>query len=117
MAVHRLKRNDTRPVIKAQLLNPDGTANDLAGATKVWLHVKITGAAAAFSREMTVVDSDNGIVSYTVVSGDWSSTPALKVGEHECEYEVLGSSDARGTFPNNENDSLIITQDIADGAP
>lgn len=110
MASFYLKRRDTRPVMRVALLNPDGTAHDLTGAGSVTLHVSIDGAV--LSRAMVVDPAPaTGIVRYTWLDTDWSSTPALDVGRFRMEYEVIAGT-SRLTFPNSTYDELIVIDDI-----
>jgi hypothetical protein len=107
-----LKRGDTLPVLGVTLENPDGSAFDLTGATAVRLLVLIDGVT--FARQMTIdPDPTTGQVSYAFVPGDWSSSPALKVGEFPMEYEVTGSSSSEvATFPQVGYHVLSIEQDL-----
>lgn len=109
-----LKNRDTRPVLERALLNEDDSAHDLTGATGVKLHITLEGSGTVVTRDM-VIDTDptTGIVRYTWQTADW--TAALVPGAHRMEYEVLGSSSARGTFPNFDYDVLWILPDLGQG--
>ena len=62
---------DTGPPITATLSGPDGTAEDLTGATVV-LHRKRldTNAVTQGAGTVTVTDAANGAVSYAMDAGD-----------------------------------------------
>jgi len=104
-----LKRNDTRPVLQVTLLNPDRTAHDLTGATAVTLLVHVDGSVV--SRAMSIDDIPSGIVSYSWVAADW---PSLKLGRHRMEYQKVGPSPAKLTFPNFGYDYLVVLEDLDD---
>lgn len=113
---HYLKFRDTRPRILATLKDTDDTVYDLTGALEAWLHVHL-GDGDVFSREMDIdADPTTGKVSYVWEATDWTSDPALQVGEHRIEYEVLGPGDVRATFPNRDlpefRHILVIGEDI-----
>ena len=114
----KLKKRDTRPVLEVALKDPDGSAHDLSGADSVTLHIRLDDGTT-ISRAMDIdADPTTGIVTYTWQATDWTNDPGLYPGTHRMEYEVLGPSDARLTFPNGEDgsdpeyDELIITPDI-----
>jgi len=124
MAVFHLKLRDTRPVLRVNLLNPDGTPHDLTGVDAVHLHVLLT-SGVLFSREMTIEGSPLlGEVGYSWVAADWSGSPALVASpslpppkgtlEHRMEYEVI-SGTSRLTFPNNAYDILRVLADLGQG--
>lgn len=140
-----LKRGDTLKVLQVTLERQDPTdpdsylAADVSAADAVSLNI-ILSDGTVLTREMTVSDGPNGVVTYAWAEADFAAgsggsgtkaspytagglvaSPALPladgVDEHRMEYEVLGPSTARETFPNNElGDVLRITDDIADGS-
>ena len=111
MGTFYLKANDTRPVLEVTLLDPAGTAHDLTGATSVKLHIKLA-SGATLTKTMTVnVVPATGIVTYTWLAADWTSSPGLEAGMHRMEYEVIGPALARVTFPNDSYDTLAIVSD------
>lgn len=106
-----LKRGDTQPVLEVSLLNPDGSAYDPTSAVWVKLHIKLESGTVQ-TRTMTVVATKP---RYAWVAADWTGGTPLVVGTHRMEYEVQPSAGQRLTFPNDRDDTLIITQDLADG--
>lgn len=109
-----LKNRDTRPIFQVTLLNDDETAHNLTGATGAKLHIKLQDGSAVLTRDL-VIDSTptTGIVRYTWQTADW--TDALVPGLHRMEYEVLGPGSARLSFPNSEDDSLLVLADLGQG--
>lgn len=115
MGLFYLKENDTLPVLEVTLKNPDTTVRDLTGVTGVKLHVRLD--AGTFTRDMVVDPTPTtGKARYTWAAADWSGTPALVVGRHRMEYEVIAGA-ARQTFPNfiDDEDILVISDDIGQG--
>lgn len=129
MSVFYLKRRDIRPVMVATLYKPDGTIQDITGKT-VKIHVKLsTGTLLGYSDERlalpgalgsgTVLTRDgqlsatptDGTVSYTWLDTDWG-TGMLVTGGHRMEFEVLGPSTERLTFPNGGYDVLRVIDDL-----
>ena len=114
MGTFYLRANDTRDVLEATLLKPDGTAYNLTGATSVTLHIKLA-SGTTLSRTMTVnPDPATGIVTYTWLAADWTGSPCLAMGTHRMVYEVIGPALARKTFPTTDEDidTLEISEDI-----
>jgi hypothetical protein len=102
-----------------------GPVHDLTGSTAWKLHVKRPDGLVV-TRTMTKVGLDTaGTLSYTWLDSDWDVTTGLVVGptpplkpsdvEHTMEYEVLGPSTARMTFPNGGWDVLRVVSDIGQG--
>lgn len=136
MGTFYLKLRDTRPILEVALLNPDGTAYDLTGATGWKLHIRLSDGTR-LSRNMIVQGAATlGVLRYTWITTDWNaaSTPdsdgAFTVGglvaspslplavgsvDHRMEYEIIGPSTQRLTFPSDGYDVLRITSDIGQG--
>ena len=110
-----LKTNDTAPALVVNLKNPDKSAHDLAGATSVKLHIRLSNGRH-FERAMTIVNppGNDGKVKYQWLATDWIGSESLITGQHTMEYEVISGAD-RVTFPNASFDVLEITHDIAQG--
>ncbi len=117
MGLFHLKEGDTLPILEVALKDPDGTAHDLTGSTGWKLHVRLAGGGGAVvTRNMVKQGPDvDGVLRYSWAAADWSSTPALVVGQHRMEYEVLGPGAARLTFPNDGWDELRIVEDLGQG--
>jgi hypothetical protein len=126
MSIHYLKFEDTRPILRVSLKNPDGTAYDLTGATTWKLHVLLNDGTVV-SRNMVVEGATTlGVVTYTWLAADWDTAnvngfliagPSLPLApgesEHKMEYEIVGPGTVRLTFPNDGYDILRITPDVA----
>ena len=134
MAVQTLKFRDTRPILEVVLRDPPpvgsapgtlGPVHDLTGSTAWYLHVWLSDGTKLAARTMVKFGADvNGTLRYTWVTTDWDAgnlvvgpSLPLKPGtrEHRIEYEVIGPSPARLTFPNGGYDTLRILPDIGEG--
>lgn len=117
MAVFRLKRGDTRPILEVALKNPDGSPHDLTGSTAWKLHVRLDDSTV-FTRDLVKEGLDTaGVLRYTWVATDWDvgGLPAaayLVPVRLPMEYEVVGGT-SRMTFPNDSYDQLHIVEDVA----
>lgn len=142
MGTFYLKKRDTRPIMDVTLKNPDGTIYDLTGNTATKLHILLSDGTRLV-RTMVVQGAPTlGTLRYTWVTTDWdvasapdtdgsftigglvaSPTRPLAVGvkEHRMEYEVIGPSSVRATFPNggpspqDDYDILRIAADVGQG--
>lgn len=123
MAIFTLKYRDTRPILEVALLNPDGTAFDLTGSTSWKLHIMLFPGGTVVTRDMVIAGlATLGILQYTWQAADWSDLIVDQVEPaedrewlHRMEYEVLGGSGFRATFPNGTYDQLKIISDIGQG--
>lgn len=110
-----LKKRDTRPVLQVTLKDPDDTVHDLSGATGAKLHITLEDGTSISKTMVIDADPTTGIVRYTWLSTDWD-TGGLVSGTHRMEYEVLGPSAARLSFPNTEDHELVIVDDLGQGS-
>ena len=121
MGTFYIKYRDTRPILTVTLKNPGGTVYDLTNNTSVSLHITLSDGTE-ITKTMTVdATPTTGIVTYTFLAADWNTgglvaSPVLPldpgVADHTMEYEVVGPSLQRLTFPNDGFDILRITDDI-----
>jgi len=103
-----IKQNDTSPDFQRTLLDSDGVAVPLTGAT-VRFHMydqmrttaKIDGAA-------TITDAANGVVVYSWAAGDTDTT-----GWYWGEFEVTFSDGSIETFPNTGYTSIKVSPELA----
>lgn len=66
--VFRMNTGDLQPYLQASLLNPDGTAANLTGATLIFTMSQ--RGVVLFSKPATVVDAAAGVVQYSWQPGD-----------------------------------------------
>jgi hypothetical protein len=113
MAVFHLKYRDTRPILEVALLDPDGAAHDLTGATSIKLHIRLR-SGTTITRTLTPdADPTKGITRYTWLATDWDAGN-LAIGTHSMEYEVVAGA-SRLTWPNDGLDELRIVEDLGQG--
>ena len=109
-----MKRNDTRPIYKAQLTqtDPANPANqipvDLTAATQVRFLMKVnplTGTPKV-NAAATVTDAVNGKVQYT-----WAALDTDTAATYFVEFEVHWGTDLQ-TFPSDDYLSITIKEDL-----
>ena len=108
-----IKLGDRLPVLRAQLLDDNGTAVNLTGAT-VKFGARRRGSRAAVLNTSTGVstlgDPAEGNVQYAWQDGD---TAALGLGDHEGEFQVEFPDGRKGTFPGDGYIPISVRRDIA----
>jgi len=102
-----IKQNDTSPSLQATLTDYSGAAINLTNCV-VNFHMKNVNGSLTINSQMTIVSALNGIVQYNWVSGD-TNVP----GTYYVEFEVTYPNTSIETFPNNNNDTLIIYPSLA----
>lgn len=96
MATFYIKQGDLLPVIEELLLNDDGTAINLSGATvKFHLVVPMVGNIIV-NGVADVLDVTTGHVRYT-----WQTNDTTATGTYEREWEVTYGSGKTVTVPND----------------
>lgn len=108
----KMKRNDTRPIYKAQLTQADENDPeiqvpvDLTSATAVKFIMSKDGTVKV-NQAAVVSDAANGRVQYTWVAGDTSLSGTFNV-----EWEVSWGTDKQ-TFPSEGYLTITIEDDLA----
>lgn len=107
-----IKRGDTSPPIKFQLIAPDGAGKDIRGFNDVQFFMREAEdidvvVSDNVAGEVDVVDAEQGIVQYLWQDGDTDSA-----GEYEAEWEVEYGDGSLETFPNNDYIDVEIVEDI-----
>jgi hypothetical protein len=121
-----LKYRDTRPILEAVLKNPNGTVYDLTGSTDWKFHIWLSDGTKLVRTMAVFGAATNGTLRYTWIATDWDAATspdannsyqvgALVSGQHRMEYEVIGPSPVRLTFPNGGYDTLKVTADVGQG--
>ena len=107
-----LKKNDTRPALRAQLMQPD-VNNGLNVAVELTLATGITfilgkkgSAAPKFEAPAIIEDAAAGKVMYVWSAGD-TDTPGTWAGE----FEVKWGTDTQ-TFPSDSYITIKIIEDL-----
>ena len=124
MAVFKIKRGDTLPVMTGTLtVESSGAAYSLAQAATVTMlavrYVDSSGGSiaeeTARSRTCTISSpSSGGIVTYTFLTTDWGSDDATKfvAGTYKVEYQVTFNSGAILTFPTDSYEEMQVLEDL-----
>lgn len=102
-----VKRGDRHPHIDATLLNPDGTAVDLSGASVKFLMRSVLGGVLKVNASATVVDAAAGQVSYV-----WGATDTDTAGDYRAEFEVTFGDGTKLTVPNDSYLPVTVLEDL-----
>lgn len=103
-----MKQNDTAPSVKTTLLDGDGDAVDITGAT-IRFHMKdVKDGTVKVDGSMVIKDPTNGVAWYI-----WSSGDTDTLGTYYVEFEVTYPGGSIETFPNNKSLTLLVKQDLA----
>lgn len=101
-----IKKDDTYPPITA-ILQRDGSAIDLSGAT-VQFQMALQGESAlTVDAAATVTDAENGEVEYS-----WDAADTDVVGIYEAEFVITYASGRIETFPNDHFLYIEIVEDL-----
>ena len=96
-----IKRNDTSPAIKRDLI-ADGLET-IAGASVRFYMGEIVAAPA------TILSVAPPIVAY-----EWEPSDTAKAGRFKAEFEVVYADGAKETFPNDRYITVIVTPDLGE---
>jgi len=103
-----IKRNDTSPAMLATLVDADGNAVDITGAS-VRFHMRPIGQSQnTVDSAAVIVTPLEGIVRYNWLASDTDSS-----GTYQAEFEVTYADASIETFPNDKYIPVQITDDIA----
>jgi len=103
--VYRIKRHDTWPPLRATLIQADGAALKLDGAT-VWLIAR-TAEGQSLRKPVDIIDAQNGRVECRLSAVD-TGMPA----RYRAEFEVTFSDGQKTTVPNDDYFSIVIVEDL-----
>jgi len=108
-----IKRNDTAPVMEAQLLGETQQPIPIVGASVVFNMRNATGGVVVNRGAVVVVDDDAGILRY-----NWNAADTARSGNYQGEFEVTFADGRIETFPKSESPALnfitiIVSEDVA----
>ena len=107
MADCKIKQNDTAPSLSVTLAQ-DGVAVDLTDAA-ISFHMRDDASGEALVNGTAVVTGATlGTVRY-----DWLASDTALAGCFPAEFEVTLSDGKVESFPNDNNLTIIITEDLA----
>lgn len=94
-----MKQGDTKPFLRVQLVNPDGSFPNLTGSTVKFRLGRVPDEAPYLADvNVTVIDAATGIVEYR-----WTDAGATAlVGEFIGEFRVTESGGAVITYPGGD---------------
>lgn len=107
MADFHLKVGDREPDLVAKLLDGDGNAENLTGASVQFGMRLETSTAAKVDAAATVTDAADGIVTYS-----WAAADVDTPGRFDAEFVVTLPSGEEKTFPNDRYLDILIIDDI-----
>lgn len=107
-----IKRGDTSPPIKYQLIGPDDCGKDIRGFNNVRFYMRERDeytlvVEAGVNGNVEVEDAENGIVYYEWLDGDTDMT-----GTYEAEWEVEFGDGSIETYPNDRFITVKVVEDI-----
>lgn len=108
MSTFTIKQDDLLPAIEVALLDGNGAAVDLTGATQVRFLMRLPrGTQPKVAAATTVVTPAAGVVRY-----DWVTGNTDKAGTYRAEWEVTFPGSKPMTFPSDGYDTVSITADL-----
>lgn len=107
MRALKLGQNDTLPILRDTLYDPDGKVAILAGATVLFKMRAKGSQVVKISSAAVITDAQAGTVQYVWASGDLDT-----VGEFEAQWEVTYSGGGVQTYPNDEYIPIIVVDDV-----
>jgi len=107
----RIKRNDTSPPLRAQIVNAsNGQPLDLTGATVRFHMVDEDGALSVDAAALIEAPETNGIVRY-----DWAAGDTANAGHFDAEFEITLLGGAKETHPQGGFIQVHILEDLDGG--
>lgn len=105
---HKIKQNDTAPKIQATLRDGNDDVVNLASCAVVFIMKALGATTPKVNRGAAVIDNAaGGVVSYQWVAADTDT-----VGEYDAEWEVTFPSGLVETFPNDDYNRVIVTEEL-----
>lgn len=102
-----MKRGDTSPAIEKALVDADGVAINLTGATVRFIMARRGSTIATVNAAATIIDAAGGIVRYT-----WQVGDTTEHGTYDGEFEVTYTGGAIESFPNDGFLEIKVTRDL-----
>ena len=104
----RIKRNDTKPYLAAQIQDSTGSAVDLTSTSAIYFNLSTNDNTytPVFSGLATITGSDTGNVEYR-----WTSANTNRSGLYLGEFEVTFTDSSKLTVPADHSFSVNIFED------
>lgn len=105
--VLKLRLNDLQPYYYASIVDSDGTAVSLSGATAVFSMRTVDGTLKVNRQSATISDATNGYLHYVWQSGDTDTA-----GSYYIEFEITPASGGKFTVPAYDKAVVEIIDDL-----
>lgn len=100
-----IKQFDNTPNLEAQLLDHQGQAVDLTGATVTFAMRSRDNGSLIITGPAVVVDAANGIVAY-----QWQASNTAIAGAYFGEFTVSRANNSKETYPNSGYIDIYIVR-------
>lgn len=107
-----LKQGDTGPVLRKQMLDADGAAVDLTGATDVEFHMRPEGGTTATVNAAADPDPDQG-ANTGYIEYQWVEADTATAGTFEAEFQATLADGTTITWPNRGYMLIVVEGQIA----
>lgn len=108
MALHEIKRNDTRPYFPATLVFDNGSVAPITGASIRFIARRRSDGQTKIDGAAVITDDAAGEVEYR-----FTTTDTDEAGAFDCEWEVTYADFTVQTFPTRGFDRLKVLGDLA----
>ena len=103
-----IKQNDTKPVLRARLLDSAGNVVNVTGATVVFsMRTRPGGATKVDKQACTINTAVLGAVQYAISAANTNTAD-----RYEGEFQVTFSDASVQSFPNNTYIDITVTDDV-----
>ena len=102
-----VKKDNTSPLLGAQLQDPNANAVDLTGASVVFNMADFDGNVIVNGGSASITSEDQGRVQYA-----WQLSDTSSAGSFRGEFKVTYSGGQIETFPNNGYIIIDIVSDL-----
>jgi hypothetical protein len=109
---HIVRQGDFGDVIESVLVDSEGVAVSLSGATIRFTMAPITGGVATFTDDADNDQSDTLPSSFGNVSYVWAESDTSTPGLYLAEWEVTFAGGQQQTFPNSGYITVLITEQL-----
>lgn len=106
MSVIYVKQNDTKPDVKAIILDDDDEVISLSGATAKFF-MKNSGGTLKVDGTATITDAAAGAVKYEWATGDLDT-----VGTYTAEFQITFSDTTILTAPSKGYMTIVVSAEL-----
>lgn len=113
MATYVVKKRDTAPVVSDTLLDGDGVAVNLSGATVAFHMTDWTRSTVVIASGSATGPSGGALDSSGVVEYAWQTNDVAAAGIYRAEWQVTFAGGKVETWPNDGMAVVEIVEDLA----